>query len=301
MARRWRDPQGRPHHKSSAEGRRPGARCKLKRAKHIGGTALVDNSRETLAEPRNIVAPLRHPQPAAAPLLNYASMLDVHLVPRLGTSDCADLIPNPSVRCARRSQERHWRSSNPEDARLIAEHPRARRRVATYGLQSGTGGPEAEPAPNRVVRPLPPQTIESMRAHLLDRIPAARRNTDRGARLRRTASRRSPRPALDDIGERTILVERSVAFASSSRPKPDRHGPSGCWRHSPSPLRRGGRRPHARRLPILSSPRPTARHRWRTDSQLAQTCLRRAADAAGVPPRGHTTFATVFRPPDRRR
>jgi hypothetical protein len=69
--------------------------AELKRAKRLGGSALIDNSRETLAEfakvwwDRYAVPNLqRHT------LLNYASMLDVHIVPRLGDVRLHSLTPD---------------------------------------------------------------------------------------------------------------------------------------------------------------------------------------------------------------
>ena len=104
---RWRDPQGRPH--SQVVGRKGDAQAldaELKRAKRIGGTALVDNSRETLAEfAKTWWHRYAIPNLQRHTLLNYASMLDVHIVPRLGNVRLRRLIPNSSVRCARRWQE----------------------------------------------------------------------------------------------------------------------------------------------------------------------------------------------------
>lgn len=94
---RWRDSQGRPH--SRVAGRKADAQAldaELKRTKRLGKGALVDNSRETLAEfakvwwHRYVVPNLaRHTQ------LAYASMLDVHIIPRLGDVRLRSLTPEP--------------------------------------------------------------------------------------------------------------------------------------------------------------------------------------------------------------
>jgi integrase len=212
---RWRDPQGRPH--SRVVGKKSDAEAmdvEVKRSKRLGGTALASNSRETLAE----FAQLwwrRHAAPNLQrnTLKGYASLLDIHIIPRLGEvrlqaltpemvgdlrADIADAgIGNPTIRktltllqsILERAVE--WRHLDVNPARGIRK-PTQRR--------------------TSVVRPLPPQTVEAMRAYLLAegcQLDAALVSVLAYAGLR-------PGEAVGlrwhDVGERTLLVERSVAF-----------------------------------------------------------------------------------------
>ncbi len=214
---RWRDEQGRPH--SRVMGRKGDATAldqELKRAKRLGGAAPISNSRETLSEfsklwwTRHAVPNLaRHTQEG------YASALDVHIIPRLGdtrlsalsteliTDMRADMaaigVGDPAIRkvlavlqsILERAVE--WRHLDANPVRAVRK-PSQRR--------------------TRVVRPLAPKTIETMRAHLL----AADRQLD--ATLVAVLAYAGLRPGeaiglrWHDVGERTLLVERSVAFGT---------------------------------------------------------------------------------------
>jgi hypothetical protein len=82
----WRDEQGRA--RSRVVGRKADATALdagLKRAKRLGGAAVVANHRETLAEFSKLWW-ARHAAPNLARHTqeSYASALDVHIVPRLG-------------------------------------------------------------------------------------------------------------------------------------------------------------------------------------------------------------------------
>jgi len=212
---RWRDEQGRA--RSRVVGRKTDALAldnDLKRAKRIGGAAIVGNRRETLAEFSKLWW-ARHAAPNLARHTQegYASALDVHIIPRLGdtrlqaittgmVSDLrADLttagVGEPAIRkvlavlqsILERAVE--WRHLDSNPARAVRK-PSQRR--------------------TRVVRPLPPRTIEAMRAYLL----ATDRRLD--ATLVSVLAYAGLRPGeaiglrWHDVGERTLLVERSVAF-----------------------------------------------------------------------------------------
>jgi integrase len=212
---RWRDAQGRP--RSRVVGRKGDAQAldaELKRSKRLGGTALIDNSRETLAEFAKVWW-----QRYAVPNLqrhtieNYASMLDVHIVPRLGdvrlrslTSEligemraemAADGVGEPAIRKT-----------------LVLLQSILQRAVEWRRLDSNPARAVRKPGQRwtRVVRPLSPQTIEAMRAHLLEQ----GRQLDATIIAVLAYAGLRPGEALGlrwhDVGERTILVERSVAF-----------------------------------------------------------------------------------------
>jgi integrase len=222
---RWRDAQGRP--RSRVVGRKTDADAldaELKRAKRLGSTALVNRSRETLEEFAQLWWK-RHALPNLQrhTLQSYASMLDVHIIPRLGNVRMQAITPelisdlraemaaagvgDPAIRktltllqaILERAVE--WRHLDSNPARGIRK-PSQRR--------------------TRVVRPLAPHTIELMRAHLLGqgrKLDATLVSVLAYAGLR-------PGEALGlrwhDIGEHTILVERSVAFGQLKSTKTGR-------------------------------------------------------------------------------
>jgi hypothetical protein len=106
--------------------------AEVKRAKRLGGMALVNNSRETLDDfakawwNRYAVPNLqRHT------LLGYASMLDVHIIPRLGQTPLRSLTPEliGEMR-AEMVADGVGEPAIRKTAGSAAEHPRARRRVA---------------------------------------------------------------------------------------------------------------------------------------------------------------------------
>jgi integrase len=212
---RWRDEQGRPH--SRVVGRKADAVAldhELRRAKRLGTGALANHSRETLRE-FTLLWWARHAAPNLARHTQegYASALDVHIMPRLGdtrlqaltTEAVSDLrvdlaaagVGEPAIRkvltvlqsILERAVE--WRHLETNPARSVRK-PSQRR--------------------TRVVRPLSPTTIEAMRAYLL----ATDRQPD--ATLVAVLAYAGLRPGeaiglrWHDIGERTLLIERSVAF-----------------------------------------------------------------------------------------
>jgi integrase len=219
---RWRDEVGRPH--SRTVGRKGDAQAldaELKRSKRLGGVSPIDTSRETVGEfakvwwHRYVVPNLqRHTQ------LAYASMLDVHIIPRLGEVRLRSLTPEligelraeMAAACVGEAATRktlvvlqsmleravEWRRIDSNPAKLIRKPSQAR---------------------TRVVRPLRPRTIEAIRAHLIDEghvLDATLVAVLAYAGLR-------PGEALGlrwhDVGERTLLVERSVAFGKLKSPK----------------------------------------------------------------------------------
>jgi integrase len=212
---RWRDPAGRPH--SRVVGKKGDAQAldaELRRAKRLGGTALTDNSRETLAEfakvwwNRYAVPNLqRHT------LLNYASMLDVHIVPRLGDIRLRSLTPD-LISEMRADMTADGVGEPAIRKTLVLLQSILERAVEWRQLDSNPARSVRKPSQRRtrVVRPLSPSTIEAMRAYLLGR------DQQLDATLVAVLAYAGLRPGetlglrWNDIGERTVLVERSVAF-----------------------------------------------------------------------------------------
>ncbi len=175
---------------------------------------MVDNSRETLAEfakvwwHRYVVPNLaRHTQ------LVYASMLDVHVIPRLGAVRLQSLTPE-LIGDLRADMAAAGVGDAATRKTLVVLQSMLERAVEWRRIDSNPARAIRKPsqARTRVVRPLPPHTIEAMRAHLLSdghMLDATLVAVLAYAGLR-------PGEALGlrwhDVGERTVLVERSVAF-----------------------------------------------------------------------------------------
>lgn len=212
---RWRDGQGRP--RSRVVGRKSDAdalHAELKRAKRLGGTALAANSRETFVEFAQIWW-RRHAVPNLQrhTLEGYASVLDVYIIPRFGDMRLRSLTPDligelRAVMAAAGVGGPQTRKT------LVVLQSILERAVEWRHLDSNPARGIRKPSQRRtrVVRPLPPQTIEAMRAHLL------REERQLDASLVSVLAYAGLRPGealglrWHDVGERTVLVERSVAF-----------------------------------------------------------------------------------------
>lgn len=88
---RWRDEQGRA--RSRVVGRKRDADAldaELRRAKRLGDTTLLDNRNDTVSDLAQLWS-RRHAVPnlERATRETYASILDVHIIPRLGATGCA--------------------------------------------------------------------------------------------------------------------------------------------------------------------------------------------------------------------
>jgi integrase len=212
---RWRDEQGRA--RSRVVGRKADALAldnDLKRAKRLGGTAIVANHRETLAEFSKLWW-ARHAAPNLArhTLESYASALDVHLIPRLGETRLTTLTTE-------------MLSDMRADMAVAGVGEQAIRKVLTVlqsileravewrHIESNPVRAVRKPSQHRtrVVRPLPPKTIEVMRTYLL----ATDRRLDSTLVAVLAYAGLRPGEAIGlrwhDVGDRTLLVERSVAF-----------------------------------------------------------------------------------------
>ncbi|MGI8863803.1 MAG: tyrosine-type recombinase/integrase [Solirubrobacteraceae bacterium] len=222
---RWRDAQGRARsrvvgHKSDAQA----IDAELKRAKRLGGTAPIQNSRETLAEfaklwwQRHAVPNLqRHT------LESYASMLDVHIIPRLGEVRLEAITPE--LVSELRAEMATGGVGDPAIRKTLALLQSILERAVEWRrLESNPVRGIRKPSQRRtrVVRPLSPHTIEAMRAHLLSL------DGQLDATLVAVLAYAGLRPGeaiglrWHDIGERTLLVERSVAFGQLKTTKTGR-------------------------------------------------------------------------------
>jgi integrase len=212
---RWRDDQGHPH--SRVIGKKSDAQAldqELKRAKRVGGSAPTTNNRETLAEFSQLWW-ARHAAPNLARHTreSYASALDVHIIPRLGDTRITALTTE-MLSDMRADMAATGVGEQAIRKVLTVLQSILERAVEWRHVESNPVRAVRKPSQHRtrVVRPLPPTTIEAMRAYLL--------RTDRraDATLISVLAYAGLRPGeaiglrWHDVGERTLLVERSVAF-----------------------------------------------------------------------------------------
>jgi integrase len=186
----------------------------LKRAKRLGGSALAANSRQTLAEFAQIWW-RRHAAPNLQrnTLQGYASVLDVHIIPRLGNVRLQALTPELIGDMRAEMAAAGVGAAQTRKALVVLQHI-LERAVEWRHLDSNPARGIRKPSQRRtrVVRPLAPETVEAMRAHLL----ADRRQLD--ATLISVLAYAGLRPGeaiglrWHDVGEHSLLVERSVAF-----------------------------------------------------------------------------------------
>jgi integrase len=212
---RWRDERGGAH--SRVVGRKRDAQAldaELRRAKRLGALSPVDTERETVSEfakawwARYVVPNLaRHTQ------LNYASMLDVHIIPRLGNVRLRALTPDV-VGQLRAEMAADGVGEAATRKTLVVLRSMFERAVEWRRIESNPAKAVRKPSQvcARVVRPLAPHAVETMRAHLL----ADERLLDATLIAVLAYAGLRPGEALglrwNDVGERTLLVERSVAF-----------------------------------------------------------------------------------------
>ncbi len=212
---RWRDAQGKPH--SKVIGRKADAVAldqELKRAKRLGAVAPIDASRETLGEFTKVwwsrhVAPNleRHTREG------YASILDVHLIPALGDVALRS-ITTEVIGDLRADMFERGVGAPTIRKTLVILQSILERAVEWRRLESNPARAVRKPGQQRtrVVRPLAPRTIERIRAYLLHH------GLQLDATLVAVLAYAGLRPGeaiglrWHDVGARTLLVERSVAF-----------------------------------------------------------------------------------------
>jgi integrase len=298
---RWRDEHGQAH--SRVVGRKRDAEAldaDLKRAKRLGSAAPIGTSTETLEEFAKLWWQ-RHAAPNLArhTQANYASMLDVHLIPRIGdhrlTELTVEVVSDLRAKMAGDGVGDQAILKALTVLQSILQRAVEWRRIDRNPVRDVRKPSQAR---TRVVRPLPPQAVERMRAYLLD--------TDRrlDATLVSVLAYAGLRPGeaiglrWHDLSERTLLIERSVAFGQIKPTKtastrsvrllaPLQGGPAQLARtHEP----RQGPRPDlpvARRLAVERRPCP----------QLAQARVRRGRRARRRRTRTAVRPATQLRQP----
>ena len=214
---RWRDEEGQPH--SHVVGRKTDAVAydeELKRAKRLGNVIPIGNDEpgETVEEfaktwwNRYVIPSLsRHTQ------LNYASMLDVHVIPAIGQVPLTRVTAE-TIWQLRADMAKAGVGDSATRKTLVTLQSMLQRAVEWGRIDNNPAKLVRKPPATRthVIRPLPPLDVEKIRKALLDEglhLDAALIAVLAYAGLR-------PGEALGlrwhDIGERTLLVERSVAF-----------------------------------------------------------------------------------------
>jgi integrase len=186
----------------------------LKRSKRLGALAPVATSQETVADfakvwwARYVVPNLqRHTQ------LAYASMLDVHIIPAIGDLPLRSL--NAEALWDLRAQMSGAGVGDGATRKtLVVIQSMLQRAVEWRHIESNPAKLVRKPSQTRtrVVRPLSPEQVEAIRAALLE----GGREADAALVAVLAYAGLRPGEALGlrwhDIRERTILVERSVAF-----------------------------------------------------------------------------------------
>lgn len=167
---RWRDDQGRPHSKVLGLKRDAVALDQdLKRAKRLGTATPAGASRETLAEFSELWW-ARHAAPNLARHTreSYASALDVHIIPRLGDTRLS-AITTELISDMRADMAATGVGEQAILKALTVLQSILQRAVEWRHVDSNPVRAVRKPsqARARVVRPLPPKSIEKMRAHLL--------------------------------------------------------------------------------------------------------------------------------------
>jgi integrase len=222
---RWRDEQGRA--RSRVIGRKRDADAldaELWRAKRLGNTALLENRNETISE----LAELwwrRHAVPnlERATRETYASILDVHIVPRLGGCKLRSLTPERVADL--RAELAADGANDPTIRKTLALVQGILERGVEWGrLPSNPARAIRKPTQRRtrVVRPILPDTVEAIRGSLL----ARERLAD--ATLISVLAYAGLRPGealglrWHDVQRRTLLVERAVSYGQLKATKTGR-------------------------------------------------------------------------------
>ena len=272
---RWRDDQGRPTHGSLAVSGTPRPSTSSSSARSAWATATVQNSRETLEEFSKVWWN-RHAAPNLQQhtLASYASTLDVHIVPRLGGVRLRALTPDliAELRAAMSAEgfgdrirktlallqnilERAVECAGLTQTRLAGSASRATAGLALFVRSTPDDRTDAR---------LPVDHGQHLDATLIAVLAYAGLRPGEAIGLR-----------WNDVGERTLLVERAVAFGQL---KSTKTGKARTVRLLPSltrPSPPGDASRPDRPRPISSSPAPTARRGTTTAPQLAQAHLRR--------------------------
>lgn len=211
---RWREAgRGSREHLRSFDRREDAVRfeTEMRRRKQLGELAGFEASKVTLAEfAREWWRRYASTELARSTQERYASMWDLHVLPRLGDLQLRQLTPG--VVDEFQSELRAAGVGEPTIRKTLALLQAVCREAVTWGrLTSNPVKPVRKRAVvrRRAVRPLLPAAVERLRREL---------PTDRDAALVSMLAYAGLRPGealglrWGDIGERTILVERAVSY-----------------------------------------------------------------------------------------
>jgi integrase len=188
--------------------------AEVRRRKRVEDLASLDAGRETLHEFSEEWWQLHAlPNLASSTLANYATLWDAHVLPRLGATRLRDL--NPEVIARFRADLTRSGVGDASVRKVLAILQGVLQRAVEWRripVNPCRAVRKPSQRRERVVRPLPPETVELMRQELL----ARRRHRDATLVAVLAYAGLRPGEALalvwSDIGERTILVERAVAL-----------------------------------------------------------------------------------------
>jgi integrase len=195
--------------------------AELRRRKRTGELALLDAGKQALCEFGEEWWRL-HAEPNLAPatLELYAMLWDTHILPRLGATPLRELTPE-LIHRFRLDLEAAGTGRISVRKALTLLHGVLQRACEWGRLQSNPASvvPKPSAARARSIRPLPPETVETIRVALLSR------SLPRDATLVSVLAYAGLRPgealALTwaHIRERTILVEASVSLGTIAETK----------------------------------------------------------------------------------
>ena len=219
---RWREAgRGSREHVRSFDRREDAVRFEtdLRRRKQLGELADTDAGHETLDEwAREWFESYAQPNLAGHTLAYYARAWDIHVLPRLGELELRRLTPADRRRVRRRAPPRRGRRpDHPQGALAPAERPQPRGDPRQAPGQPRRRDPQAGATP-RAGR-------QAARTGDGRTAPAGRSRTERDATLVSVLAYAGLRPGealaltWEHVGERTILVERSLALGELKETK----------------------------------------------------------------------------------
>lgn len=218
---RWRDAgRGSREHVRSFDRREDAVRFEtdIRRRKQLGELAELENGRETLDEwAREWFRTYARPNLAGHTLNYYARAWDNHILPRLGEYELRRITP--AVIAGFADELRREGVGEPTVRKVLTLIQSVLARAVVLGkITTNPVAAVRKPTQRRrrAIRPLTPAMVERLRKQLPDQRDATLVSVLAYAGLR-------PGEALaltwGDIGERTILVERSVALGELKQTK----------------------------------------------------------------------------------
>lgn len=208
----WRDPDGRQRSETKLTRREAERRDgEIRELRWQGKLDQVDAGAEPLTEATDCWwSEHAEPNLARATLTSYAHILDCHLLPRLGDTPIRDIQPATVVALQRDLGAKGIGAATVHRTLMVLSSI-MRHAVLCGRIDRNPVGPVRvkRPRRKRAIRPLPPADIERLRAAMLARDDQA------SAILVSVMAYAGLRPGeataltWEDIGDRTILVERS--------------------------------------------------------------------------------------------